>query len=78
MGHLFFSELGWGTTGCHGKCCFRLMYVEWYAFVIGCLFGWCDMCCMCFMFVLICALFIVLEFVLISVVKFVLLKVVVS
>ena len=24
------SELGQGTTGCSGECCFRVMYCEWY------------------------------------------------
>ena len=24
------SELGHGTTGCSGKCCFGVIYCEWY------------------------------------------------
>ena len=24
------SELGQGTTGCSGECCFGVMYCEWY------------------------------------------------
>ena len=24
------SEVGQGTTGCPGKCCFGMMYCEWY------------------------------------------------
>ena len=24
------SELGQDTTGCSGKCCFGVMYCEWY------------------------------------------------
>ena len=31
MGHLFFSELGYGATGCSGECCFGMMYSEWYS-----------------------------------------------
>ena len=30
-GHLFFSELGYDTTGCSGECCFGMMYSEWYS-----------------------------------------------
>ena len=30
VGHLFFSELGQGTTGYFGECYFGIMYVEWY------------------------------------------------
>ena len=30
MGTFVCSELGQGTTGCSGECCFGVMYCEWY------------------------------------------------
>ena len=30
VGTIVCSELGQGTTGCLGKCCFGVMYCEWY------------------------------------------------
>ena len=30
MGTFVCSEVGQGTTGCSGECCFEVMYGEWY------------------------------------------------
>ena len=30
VGDIVCSELGHGTTGCSGECCFGVMYCEWY------------------------------------------------
>ena len=30
MGKFVSSELGQGTTGCSGECCFGVLYCEWY------------------------------------------------
>ena len=30
VGTFICYDLGQGTTGCYGECCFRVMYGEWY------------------------------------------------
>ena len=67
------SELGQGTTGCSGECCFIVMYGEWYGVCDFIVLSVVEVCAnyggvMCFMFVLILASSMVLGFVSISVV----------
>ena len=60
------SELGQGTTSFSVQCCFGVMYVEWYGicdyvvFSVVHIYVLSMVVSMCFKFVLICALFMVL------------------
>ena len=67
------SDLGASTAGCSGEFCFGMMYVEWYGDCNFVVISVVEICvdygvCMCFMFVLICALCMVVVFVLMYVV----------